>query len=215
MTEIAEYNYHNSKAGHTEAYLWRPVLELLRKQLGHPSRPRVMDLGCGNGAFAGTLAAEGYDIIGVDPSGSGIAEARAAHPTSRFEIASTNDDLLARFGDFDAVVSLEVVEHVFSPRLYARRVYELLRPGGVAVISTPYHGYLKNLALAASGKLDAHFTALWEGGHIKFWSQRSLGALLAQAGMTDIRFRRVGRVPVFAKSMIATASRSGGEKDRQ
>jgi hypothetical protein len=39
-------------------------------------------------------------------------------------------------------------------------------------VSTPYHGYHKNLGLALSGKMDAHFTALWEGGHIKFFSIR-------------------------------------------
>ena len=38
-----------------------------------------------------------------------------------------------------------------------KRVYDLLEPGGLAIISTPYHGYLKNLALAASGKLDSSF----------------------------------------------------------
>ena len=166
-----------------------------------------MDLGCGNGAFAAVLAGECHEVVGVDPSHSGIAEARAAQPLVRFDVASTHDDLRARFGEFDAVVSLEVVEHVFSPQLYARRVYELLRPGGVAVISTPYHGYLKNVALAATGKLDAHFTALWEGGHIKFWSQRSLRTLLVRAGLTDIQFLRVGRVPAFAKSMVAVARR--------
>jgi len=72
------------------------------------------------------------------------------------------------------VLSLEVVEHLYAPRHYARTVFELLRPGGVAVISTPYHGYWKNLALALMGKLDAHFTALWDHGHIKFWSVRTL-----------------------------------------
>jgi hypothetical protein len=46
----------------------------------------------------------------------------------------------------------------------------LLSPGGVAFISTPNHGYLKTLALAVTGKMDAHFTASWDGGHIKFFS---------------------------------------------
>ncbi len=77
--------------------------------------------------------------------------------------------------------------------------------GGAAVVSTPYHGYWKNLALAVSGKMDAHFTALWDHGHIKFWSEKTLRVLLEEAGFRDIRFRRVGRVPALAKSMIAVA----------
>ena len=59
--------------------------------------------------------------------------------------------------------------------------------------------------MALSGKMDAHFTALWDHGHIKFWSIKTLSALLREAGFVDIRFERVGRMPALAKSMIAVA----------
>ena len=104
-------------------------------------------------------------------------------------------------------MSLEVVEHIFDPRRYAKAIYDLLDEGGVAIISTPYHSYLKNVALAVSGKMDAHFTALWDYGHIKFWSTKTLHSLLAEAGFREISFRRVGRVPPLAKSMIALGKR--------
>ncbi len=61
------------------------------------------------------------------------------------------------------------------------------------------------LALALSGRMDAHFTALWDHGHIKFWSKRTLGELLREAGFVEIRFEWVGRVPALAKAMIAVA----------
>jgi 2-polyprenyl-6-hydroxyphenyl methylase/3-demethylubiquinone-9 3-methyltransferase len=73
------------------------------------------------------------------------------------------------------------------------------------MISTPYHGYWKNLALAITGKMDRHFTALWDNGHIKFWSMKTLTILLEEAGFPDVRFKRVGRIPALAKSMIAIA----------
>jgi 2-polyprenyl-6-hydroxyphenyl methylase/3-demethylubiquinone-9 3-methyltransferase len=82
-------------------------------------------------------------------------------------------------------------------------VFDLLSRG-VAVISTPYHGYWKNLAQALTGKMDGHFTALWDHGHIKFWSMRTLGELLREAGFVDVRF---GRVPALAKSMAAVAKK--------
>jgi 2-polyprenyl-6-hydroxyphenyl methylase/3-demethylubiquinone-9 3-methyltransferase len=81
----------------------------------------------------------------------------------------------------------------------------LLEPGGVAIISTPYHGYLKNLAIALMGEMDRHYTALWDHGHIKFWSTRTLGQLLTEVGFKKIEFIRVGRIPALAKSMIAIA----------
>jgi hypothetical protein len=51
--------------------------------------------------------------------------------------------------------------------------------------------------------MDSHFTALWPGGHIKFFSIQTLGQLLKDAGAKKIQFLRVGRVPALAKSMIA------------
>ena len=74
-------------------------------------------------------------------------------------------------------------------------------------MSTPYHGYFKNLTLAITGKMDQHFTALWDHGHIKFWSMPTLTTLLQDAGFQNIRFNRVGRIPALAKSMIAVAQK--------
>jgi 2-polyprenyl-6-hydroxyphenyl methylase/3-demethylubiquinone-9 3-methyltransferase len=167
-----------------------------------------LDLGCGSGATVNMLAELGIEVVGVDPSESGIALARAAYPACRFEIGSAYDDLASGLGRFPLVVSLEVVEHCYDPRRFARTLFDLVAPGGTAIVSTPYHGYLKNLALAATGKLDKHFTALWDGGHIKFFSISTLRQLLAEAGFQDIRFIRVGRIPPLAKSMVAIASKT-------
>ncbi|TVR67116.1 MAG: methyltransferase [Candidatus Competibacteraceae bacterium] len=52
---------------------------------------------------------------------------------------------------------------------------------------------------------DTELNWLWDHGHIKFWSMRTLTALLEEAGFREIRFERVGRVPPLAKSMIVTA----------
>ena len=201
----AGYRYADDAASHTNAYLMPQVRQAL-DGVAWPAGPRrVFDLGCGNGAVAAELATAGYTVSGVDPSEDGIRLARTHHPALDLHPGSAYDDLAVRFGRFPAVISLEVVEHLYYPRKFARTVFDLLDPGGTAIVSTPYHGYLKNLALAVTGKLDAHFTALWDYGHIKFWSPRTLTALLAEAGLTVERVVRVGRVPVLAKSMILVA----------
>ena len=116
---------------------------------------------------------------------------------------SAYDNLAAEYGQFPIVISLEVIEHIYDPRRYARTFFELLESGGLGIISTPYHGYLKNLALAVTGKMDSHFTALWDGGHIKFFSAATLRQLLLEAGFERPKIYRVGRIPPLAKSMIA------------
>lgn len=151
------------------------------------------------------LAQAGYAVTAIDPSVSGIDVASQAYPAVQFAERSAYDDLAKEFGLFPVVVSLEVVEHCYWPRQFASTIFSLLEPGGVAYISTPFHGYFKNLALAVAGKFDAHWSPLWDGGHIKFWSENTLRALLTESGFTDVRFVRVGRIPLFAKSMIAIA----------
>lgn len=147
----------------------------------------------------------GWDVIGVDPSTKGIAHANAQWPHLKLFEGSAYEDLAARFGRFPVVTSLEVVEHVYFPRQYAATLFSLLEPGSTAIVSTPDHGYWKNLALAVAGKMDGHFTVLWDHGQIKFWSVKTLGILLSEAGFTDIRFEQVGRVPPLGKSVIAIA----------
>jgi len=199
----SDYRYASADPQWSNHYLWPPVREIVLANL-EPG-DRVIDVGCGNGAIASMLHGEGFSTTGVDPSESGIRVAHKAHPGIQFAQRSAYDDLAGEFGEFDAVVSLEVVEHCFSPRDYASNVMRLLRPGGLAVVSTPFHGYWKNLAIALGGKFDAHWSPLWDGGHIKFWAEATLRALLLETGFMGIGFRRVGRIPPLAKSMIAIA----------
>lgn len=201
-TASATYRYDHAEQDHTHAYL----LPLLKIQLAQIGPACVFDLGCGNGSVANALSSE-YQVTGIDASETGIAQANSAFPHLPLEVGSVYEDLAGRFGQFDAVVSLEVIEHLYDPRSFAARLFQLVRPGGHALVSTPYHGYWKNFALALSGKMDDHFTALWDGGHIKFWSVRTLSVLLAEAGFEEVRFCFAGRVPVLAKSMIAVARR--------
>ena len=206
-SDISGYSYAGAGLNHSHGYLLPALRGILRSVNLPPERRRVFDLGCGNGSVAHELSRLGFDVTGVDPSAQGIEQARCTYPQLRLHLGSAYDDLATRYGQFPIVVSLEVAEHVYAPRIYASTLYSLVEPGGVAVVSTPYHGYWKNLALAVSGGMDRHFTALWDHGHIKFWSIKTLRTLLEEAGFKGIRFLRVGRIPALAKSMIAVARR--------
>lgn len=199
------YAYHWDGLGPEHEYL----LPLIQREIAALplARKRVFDLGCGNGAVANWFAERGFEVQGVDPSESGIERARRSFPTLDLRTGSAYDPLAETFGRFPLVVSLEVVEHVYSPRAFAECARDLLEPGGFLLLSTPYHGYLKNLALALAGRMDDHFTALWDHGHIKFWSAETITRLLEMAGLRVKRIHRAGRFPALAKSMIVVAER--------
>jgi 2-polyprenyl-6-hydroxyphenyl methylase/3-demethylubiquinone-9 3-methyltransferase len=216
---ILDYGYRHGGAGWAHAYLW-PAIDRLVQTLGPR---RILEIGCGNGSTANRFARRGgIEIVAVELSDSGLAQARAAMDPAfpvRFERMSAYDDLAGRFGHFDLVLCLEVIEHLYSPRLFVDRAHEALVDGGRMILSTPFHGYWKYLALALSGKCDQHFNPLWDGGHIKFWSERTLCQLLNERGFEVDRFERVGRIAPVAKSMILTARRmprdsACGEQER-
>lgn len=202
---ITGYSYSHCGLSHSHKYLLPAVVRNLSNLVLVDNEKRLFELGCGNGSVANALTSEGWYVEGVDPSSQGIAQAKENYPHLKLSSGSAYDDLVAQYGQFPVVVSLEVVEHLYAPRIYATTIFQLLQSGGTAIISTPYHGYWKNLVMAITGKMDAHFTALWDNGHIKFWSIETLSELLYEAGFVDLRFERVGRIPALAKSMIAIA----------
>jgi 2-polyprenyl-3-methyl-5-hydroxy-6-metoxy-1,4-benzoquinol methylase len=201
------YAFEHAGMNLAHGYLLPAVTGILKNVAWGNEPKRIFELGCGSGAIAAQLTQQGYDITGVDPSVEGIAHARKAYPNLKLSEGSAYDDLASTYGQFPVLLSLEVVEHVYFPRKYAACAYSLLKPGGTAIISTPYHGYLKNLALALTGEMDKHFTVLWEHGHIKFWSIKTLRQLLVETGFREVQFKRVGRIGPLAKSMIAIAKK--------
>lgn len=203
MAAVA-FNYNHQKHSHAHAYL----LPAVRNLLARIKPGRIFDLGCGNGSVAAALTQDGYSVTGVDLSPSGIVQARLNAPKATLEIGDVTDDLAARFGQFPCVISLEVIEHLYSPNAFAKTLHDLLEPGGTAIVSTPYHSSLKFLALAASGKMERHLQPWKDGGHIKFFTPDGLRRILAEAELTVTAVHRVGRVRPLAKSMIALAVRA-------
>jgi 2-polyprenyl-3-methyl-5-hydroxy-6-metoxy-1,4-benzoquinol methylase len=202
--EYRDYGYTSHGTSWPTSYLMSPLRPLIDFRKG-----AILDLGCGNGAIARSLIAEGYDVYGVDASTSGIAIANA-HAPGRFFVMDIGE---ARLPDaladkrFATVISTEVIEHLYDPRGFLRLARQVLADagGGDLIVSTPYHGYLKNLALAVTGKLDAHFTALWDGGHIKFFSRSTLEQMLREEGFDVQAFVGAGRWPFLWKSMLMKA----------
>lgn len=210
MKSASEYRYANAEATHDDRFLWRALCRALLKHAPPPAS--VFELGCGNGVNARRIAAlDGYSVTATDSSTSAIAAARSIPGSIRFEVADVYDPLHERFGKFDVVVALEVIEHLYAPRALVRLVRDLLNPGGCAFLSTPYHGWLKNVVIAAAGRFDRHVDPLWDNGHIKFFSPATLRRLLAETGLREVELQRVGRVPMLARSMLMIAQRTAAE----
>lgn len=200
-----EYLYANDQLTNAHGFLLQPLLSMLPKPEGQ-GQLRILDLGCGNGSLSNVIAQKGYKVTGIEESPSGVEIAQYNFPDCQFiqgSIYSPPQNILNN--SFDIVISVEVIEHLFYPKELPRLAKQCLKPGGRLIVTTPYNGYIKDLALALLGAMDRHHTALWDGGHIKFFSVKTLSQLLEAEGYTDLNFQFAGRIFYLWKAMLCSA----------
>ena len=200
---VTDYGWSSTDAPPSCNYIEPAIIDFVKRE--NPGR--VLDLGCGNGRLCQSIKqATNTHIVGIDNDPNGITLAKEAFPGIPFYNYGVQDNpetLIENEGElFDVVISTEVIEHLFSPQLLPKYAYSVLKPGGKLFITTPYHGYLKNLVLSILNKWDSHHTVLWEGGHIKFWSVKTISTLLQDNGFKVIEHTGVGRIPYLWKSMV-------------
>ncbi len=201
------YQYTTANTSASHSYLYPTVSRFLRQI---PAGSIVLDAGCGNGSFLSRFQDRGWRLHGSDYSPTGLQFARNTFPEIHFFLADAQapyTEFLSTVGPVDAIISTEVIEHLYDPHAFLCNCYGLLKPGGTLVLTTPYHGYLKNLLLAISGKMEFHHDALRVHGHIKFFSRQTIECALTDAGFTSIKFAGTGRIPYAWKSMVLKATR--------
>jgi 2-polyprenyl-3-methyl-5-hydroxy-6-metoxy-1,4-benzoquinol methylase len=192
------YGWKSPDAEKSHSYLLPAVISILKEHRIHS----LLDIGTGNGATLPAWLAEGLQVAAIEPDREGFVMARE-HKSADVRNIAVGDPLPDEWKKhFDAVLSLEVVEHLFDPHALVLWAKSAVKRDGIVIISTPYHGYFKNLALALAGKWDFHHHALRNGGHIKFWSRRTLKKLFEGHGLMETKFIGTGRMPYLWKSMI-------------
>jgi ubiquinone/menaquinone biosynthesis C-methylase UbiE len=145
---------------------------------------RVLDLGCGDGTFAAALVAAGCTVTMADVAEEGLRRARLRVPQAEAIKLADGAPLPFPEDAFDVVWAGELLEHVADVVGLLAEVRRVLRWGGSLLATTPWHG---RLVVAP----DTHFDP--RSDHLRFFSARTLRAVLADAGFADIDVRRAGR----------------------
>jgi len=180
--ELQEYNaryasggYSGGRAGYKNNFI-RFIGESMHR-LGVP-QPAILDIGCGDGFFTETLAKYGT-ITATDFSDAALERARARLPQVKFFAHDLGKPFPLEDASFDAAWCSEVLEHLFAPAFTAGEVFRVLKPGGIFMITVPYHGLLKNLGIALFG-FDKHYDP--EYPHIRFFTRNTLRQILVKHG---------------------------------
>lgn len=150
---------------------------------------RILDIGCGGGLLSEPMARLGAEVVGVDAAERNVPVASLHADEQGLSIDfrhATAEDLVAEGETFDAVLNMEVIEHVSDPGAFLSACHDLLKPGGLMTCST-INRTAKSFALAIVG---AEYVMRWLPAGTHQWSRfitpDELFGLLRQARLEPV-----------------------------
>lgn len=161
----------------------------------------ILEVGCGDASFTKNLAEYSGDVTAIDLSAAQIELNARAYP----EIKFLQHDVAERFpfadDTFDVIWCSEVLEHLFDPAFALQEIHRVMAPGGLLLVTVPYHGLFKNVLIALF-KWDEHFAP--DHPHIRFFTRKTLGQITVAAGFEDLRTRTCGMGKPLRDLFVAT-----------
>jgi 2-polyprenyl-3-methyl-5-hydroxy-6-metoxy-1,4-benzoquinol methylase len=206
----------------------RKALESFRRE---PGRGELLDVAAGSGLAAEALAAQGWSVTALDLGSELVDQIRArpgVHEALQHDLSSGP----LPFGDerFSAVFAGEIIEHLVDTRRFLDELHRVLRPGGIAVITTPNLASFENRVRLLFGVYPAWLEyELGDQGHVRAYTKRTLRTHLTATGFSvekitgnwvpfvpqallhDVRWPALARtgdwLPGLSQGLIATARR--------
>jgi 2-polyprenyl-6-hydroxyphenyl methylase/3-demethylubiquinone-9 3-methyltransferase len=173
-------------------YISRQIAAEFDRDLRAPSPLRgltLLDVGAGGGLVAEPMARLGATVTGIDasPAARPVADLHAARGGLEIDYRTASaEDLVAAGETFDAVLALEIIEHVPDPAAFVQACAALVRPGGMVILST-LNRTGKSFAAAIVG---AEWIMGWlpRGTHdwSRFVTPDELGGYVTGAGLEPV-----------------------------
>lgn len=162
---------------------------------------RLLDIGCGGGLVSEPMTRLGAEVVGIDAAERNVKTAIMHAEQSKLDIdyRATTVEALAASGEapFDAVLNLEVVEHVADIELFLSESASLVKPGGLMAVAT----INRTLKALLTAKFAAEYVLRWlpRGTHeyAKFVRPEEARRALEGAGMTVTRVAGISYTPVL------------------
>jgi SAM-dependent methyltransferase len=196
-TERKKPEYYKGILIHADSMLHGQAEQLLLRYVSRGAS--VIDIGAGAGAFSQTMSDLGYEVTALD-----IDNEKFIPSEVPFIEADINRGILLT-GDkkYDAAFCLEVVEHVENPWSLLREIYQILKPGGLLILSTPnVTSFLSRLIFLWTGQFHQFGDADLPYGHIRPITAFELSTIAHRLGWRILEISPGGYLPIFDFSSI-------------
>jgi len=135
--DALEYDYFQEQHGATR-HSERRLRELISRKIPE-TRGLILDVGCGSAWVAKTFCPKGYKVVSFDISEKNTQEALKRYPSDNHAAVAGNVFSLPFLkGSFDYIIASEIIEHVTEPATFIKNLFDILKPGGILAVSTPY-----------------------------------------------------------------------------
>lgn len=200
--ELEKEIYHHNYTGFRDDPVFVSVVrEEIQRALSEAVPPpgRVLDVGCGNGAFLAEAKTAGYEVEGID-----VSEAAARFVRQR-GIQAHAANFLELEGEWDLITMWDVVEHLRSPAEFLTHARALLSPRGRLVLKIPGFGRANFPLIRVRNQLACQL--LGAPAHVQYFNELSLAALLRRCGFTHLDWQtsRDFRTPPAGGSFVRRA----------
>jgi len=165
---------------------------------------KILDIGCSRGDASFKLKKRGVSVIGIDNDREILKLARKKFPEIKFVYHNLANKLPFQSNYFDVIWAGDIIEHVVDTRFFLKEINRVLKKKGILILSTPYHGLIKNFVIALYN-FDKHYHP--EGDHLHFYTKQTLRGQLVRNGFIIKKLYLLGRIRPLAKSMFVVAKK--------
>lgn len=204
MTKQFYENYWQSEPNYLSDFhlKWPKLKKFIPLQAG----VSIVDFGCGNGKILSEIYKINpqANLTGLDVSQAAINQAKRRLPGVKFYKINDGGLIPLEDGSVDFIFSSEVIEHVYDTENAFTEFSRILKPGGRILLTTPYHGLIKNILIALLS-FDRHFNPT--GAHIRFFTKKSLFDILKKYKLQIIKYGYYGRFWPIPHSIYVLAEK--------
>jgi glycosyltransferase involved in cell wall biosynthesis/SAM-dependent methyltransferase len=174
----------------------------------------VLDVGCSDGQFGALVRAQGHHVVGVDM----VKHEGIADRLDGFVEADVSSGLPPGTDHYDVIVAGDVLEHVVDPATLLSSLRDHLSPGGEVLVSVPNFAHWYPRGRVALGRFDYDQRGPLDHTHVRFFTRRTFGRLIAECGLQVVEHDVVGSpVDVLdrgGESLVSRAARGAARVDR-